>query len=135
MTDGYQQIDRKKELFSDFLTDLNSHPNTKDVVRFVDDAAIKRSIRNLLMTEYNERLYQPDLGSGIRRLLFEPAGPIVESEIKSKISDVINKYEPRCKVERIDVAEIDNGYRVFIVFSIINTERIASLEVSLYRVR
>jgi phage baseplate assembly protein W len=70
--DSYNQIDRKKEIYSDFLTDLNPHPDMKDVVRFIDENAVKRSIKNLILTNKYERLYQPEIGSDINKILFEP---------------------------------------------------------------
>lgn len=133
--DNYQVLDRSKEYFSDFLVDLNQHPNTGDIVRFVDENSVKRSIKNLIMTDYHERLYQPDIGSGIKQMLFELTGTITESEIKSRISALIEEYEKRCFLENIDLVEIENGYRVSITFSIINTNKTSVLDISLFRVR
>lgn len=135
--DGYQHIDRKKELFSDFLCDLNPHPEMKDIVRYVDENAVKRSIKNLILTNRYERLFQPDIGSDIRKILFEPMVSATAQVLKGYIRDTINAYEPRCKLLEVEVIpnEQRQMYRVIIIFAILNKTEPVQLDISLYRVR
>ena len=39
-------------------------------------SAIKRSVRNLVLTNFYEKPFHPEIGSGVRDLLFEIASPI-----------------------------------------------------------
>lgn len=135
--DDYNNINRKEELYSDFLTDLNAHPTTGQVLRFVDEFAIKRSIRNLLLTNKYERLFQPDIGSNINRILFEPVTSHAATMLKQYVTETIDTYEKRCKLIEVVVTPSpdQNLYTVTIVFAIINKQDPVSINVTLYRVR
>ena len=58
----YTSTTRKTELYSDFFIGLDIHPGKKDLARTTNENAVKRSIINLLLTDYDERPYQPTLG-------------------------------------------------------------------------
>lgn len=135
--DDYNNTNRKEELYSDFLTDLNVHPTTGQVLRFVDEFAIKRSIRNLLLTNKYERLFQPDIGSNINRILFEPVTSHAATMLKQYVTETIDTYEKRCKLIEVVVTPSpdQNLYTVTIVFAIINKQDPVSINVTLYRVR
>ena len=97
-------------IYSDLDLTFNLVPGTKDVARSFDDQAVIRSIRNLLLTNFYERPFQPNLGGNIDRLLFEPANNLTASLIKNEIQNVITNYEPRAKIDNIVVnADIDNN--------------------------
>lgn len=135
--DSYGKIDRQSELYSDFLTDLNPHPEMKDVVRFTNENAVKRSIRNLILTNRYERPFQPRIGSDINKILFEPMNSVTASVLKQYIKETIDNYEPRCKLIDVMVMgyEERNVYVVTIIFATINKEEPTTLQLSLYRVR
>ena len=81
--------------FSDLDLNFLQHPATKDGRKKVGENSIKQSIRNLIMTNPRERLFQPEIGCGVYNMLFEPLMPITALEIQESIKDVINSYEPR----------------------------------------
>lgn len=93
--DKYTELTNPDELYSDFLVNLNPHPVSGAVLRFTNEKAVTRSIRNLLLTNPGERLYQPDLGSGIRQLLFEPISDFTTNTLGRFIEDTISKHEQR----------------------------------------
>ena len=70
--DRITELSAKDEIYSDFLVNLNPHPVSGMLLRFVNEKAVTRSIRNLILTNRGERLYQPKIGSDIRSILFEP---------------------------------------------------------------
>lgn len=123
--------------YSDIDTDLTINPISEDIGRITNENAIRRSIRNLLLTDYYERPFKPDIGSNIRKLLFELITPITIELLQKGISDVINNYEPRANL--IDVVctpyEDNNAIDVTIVFSIINREEPITMQLSLDRIR
>ena len=135
--DNYTQTDRTQELYSDFLTDLNPHPQTGDIVRYVNENAVKRSIRNLILTNRNERLFQPKFGGDINSLLFEPMDSISAGIIQDHITQAITNYEPRCKLISVDVVpnEPKQAYFVNVQYMIINNQSVQQTTITLYRVR
>ncbi len=135
--DEYNNTNPKEELYSDFLTDFNVHPATGQVLRFVDEFAIKRSIRNLLLTNKYERLFQPSIGSNITRVLFEPVSTPTATLLKQYITETIDTYEKRCKLIEVIVTPSpdQNLYSVTIVFAIINKQDPITVNITLYRVR
>lgn len=135
--DRFTQTDRKQQIYSDFLTDLNPHPVSGDIVRFVNENAVVRSIKNLIFTNTGERLYQPKIGSDIRKLLFEPINTVVAETLSSLIQSTIENYEPRARVIDVRVTPLpdENAYRVAMVFMVINKQDPVSFNVTLTRVR
>lgn len=124
-------------VYSDFLTNLNVHPNTGDVIRRVDIEAVKRSLRNLLLTNKGERFYQPNFGTNINQYLFEPASVITERGLRDAIKESINNFEKRAIVDDVVVKTGNDGesYIVDIYFRVINNSETQALNVKLDRLR
>lgn len=133
----YTETDKQQEAFSDFLVDFDPHPNTQDLVRNTNEMAVKRSIKNLIFTNKFERLMQPNRGSNIINLLFEPISSITSGILRNTITEVIEQNEPRVKLISVEVEPIEQNqsYRVYISFFIINRTEPSSLVVNLYRIR
>jgi len=119
--------------------DLNfiSHPVKKDVNKLLDENAVIGSIRNLLQTSHYERLFQPSIGSNIKRILFENMDPISESALKREIEQTLTNFEPRVSVNSITIkANYDNNaYDVSLNFTVLNTSEQVSIQFSLKRDR
>ena len=124
MIDRFSLSNRDNQVFSDFLTDLNPHPVSKDVLRFVNENAVSRAIRNLILTDKRERLYQPKIGSNIRKMLFEPMGDSTAQLISMFIQTTITDYEPRARVLSVEVTPNyeNNSYLITINFMVINKQ-------------
>lgn len=135
--DRYTSQSETEEIYSDFLVNMNPHPVSGMLLRFVNEKAVTRAIRNLILTAPGERLYQPDIGSGIRNLLFEPMSQATAIALRNAIEYTIREYEPRARVLEIDVRsfEDDNAYAVTIVYMLINSSDPISVNVTLQRVR
>lgn len=136
-TDRFNATDKKNQTYSDFLINMNRHPVTGDIVRFVNEQAVVRAIKNLLLTNRGERLMQPEIGSNIQKLLFEPMDPSVASELSSMIRTTIDSHEPRAKVVGV-VVEPDydkNLYNVSVKILVINKQDPISFNLMLTRVR
>lgn len=135
--DRFTASDRKNQIYSDFLTDLNPHPVSGDVVRFVNENAVIRSIKNLMQTDRGERRYQPTIGSDIRKLLFEPMSSSAAEMISQFVRDTVDKHEPRAKILTISVIpNYDrNLYNIQCQIMVINKQEPVSFNVTLQRVR
>tara|TARA_B110000495_G_scaffold58021_1_gene49197 strand:+ start:3889 stop:4305 length:417 start_codon:yes stop_codon:yes gene_type:complete len=123
--------------WSDLDLDFTRHPVTNDVVRKLDVESIKRSVKNLILTNKYERLFHPEIGSGLTGLLFELVSPTTASVIEASIRQVLVNYEPRIIVDHISIAgNIDrNGYNATIEFTTINTLTPVTIEFFLERLR
>ena len=121
--------------YVDFDMDFTVHPSHGDLSTVKKSTAISRSIRNLLSTKMNERLFQPNLDSGIEILLFENFNDLTSSRLEKAIKSTIDKYEPRAEVTNITVKaeEEDNAYLVSITYMPDNDVQEANLEVFLER--
>lgn len=135
--DRITATDAKTQIYSDFLADLVPHPVSKDVLRFVNEHAVIRSVKNIILTDKGERLYQPSLGSDIKKMLFEPMLPATAELISQYIQDAIQQHEPRAKVLDVEVEPDYNNnlYKVSMTFMIINKEDPITLNITLDRVR
>jgi phage baseplate assembly protein W len=135
--DNFTQTKKIPDLFSDFLNDLTPHPFTKDVGRIKNDQSIKQALKNIILTNLGERFYQPNIGSDVYRSLFEPNDSIMEENLKFAIENAIRFHEPRVSILNVEVNSFSEEDRVAIniVFSIINSVQVQSVNLILRRVR
>lgn len=130
-------LTKKREIYSDFGKDLLLNPVSSDVSRKINEEAVKESIKNLILTDRGERLFQPEVGCDIRAMLFENFTQETVDTIRNMVFETIQTYEPRCDLLGVDVTgRIDsNEIRVIITFALINNEEPITLEVILNRIR
>ena len=135
--DNFTQIQKIPDMFSDFLTDLVPHPITKDVSRIRNESAVRQSIKNLIFTNYGERLFQPSIGSSVNSSLFEPNDEVLAEDLRYHIEKTITDFEPRAQVQRIEVTPFpfQDKITVNILYSLINSTELQSVDLILRRVR
>ena len=92
---------RQSRKFRDIDLNFDRHPVTNDINVVEDAIAIKRSVRNLILTNFYERPFHPELGCGIRGLLFENYSPLMSVFLKRKIEEVLINHEPRVNLTSI----------------------------------
>jgi len=138
-TDGtYQGEDRAAQLYSDIDLFFGPKIGSKDVSKVTNFTAVKRSVRNLVLTNFYEKPFHPEIGSGVRDIMFEPMTPITAYVLTKKIEEVIDNFEPR--VSLIDVRATPNldknTYNVTIEFYVVNAPtELVNMEVLLERLR
>lgn len=127
----------KKDLYSDFTTDFTVHPVTKQLIKLTDEQAVRRSIRNIILTMPTERLFNPTFGGSIYRMLFEPISEQTSEAIRDSILTTVNNFEPRAKIITVDIVpDYSNDlYQVNIVYLIVNMKEPSSITINLNRVR
>ena len=127
----------KKVVYSDFFTDFSRNSVTGQLNKKTNAEAVKQSVRNLLLTDRYERPFQPQIGSGLKGLLFENFTPGLRLRAKKMIEEVFDNHEPRAALIRVDVGgNPDNNTLSFqILFRIINTTQPETLELILERTR
>ena len=115
---GTNNSTRSNNLYSDLNLNFNKNPATKDIAKLKDVEAVKRSVRNLILTNRFERPFHPEIGSDIRALLFENMTPTIQTLLTDRIKDVLDTYEPRAVLNDVIVSgDIDkNQYGATIKF-------------------
>ena len=138
-TDGtYQGESRAAQLYSDIDLFFGPKTGTSDVNKVTNFTAVKRSVRNLILTNFYEKPFHPEIGSGVRDILFEPMTPITAYVLTMKIEDVIENFEPRARLMGVRAQpNLDNNaYEVSIEFYVVNAPtELVSMEVLLERLR
>ena len=114
------QITARRYLYSDLNLRFNLHPQKNDLVPFYDLDAIKSSVKNLILSGPNERLFHPELGCSIAALLFETSDVFTKISLRNEITRVLRDHEPRISgivVEVFDHSD-ENALKINITFSI-----------------
>lgn len=128
---------KKDLIYSDFLLNMDKHPLNGGLARLSNEDSVKQSIKNLLLTEVYERPYQPDLGSKIYSLLFEPMDVMTVELLRTTIVNTIKLYEPRADRVAAYVYPVEerNEYNINIIFSLVNTIGEIQLDLIIKRIR
>jgi phage baseplate assembly protein W len=125
------------KIYSDIDFTFTKKPVLGDVALSYDNQSVIRSIRNLLLTKFYERPFNPSLGSNIETLLFEPISSLTTSAIEQNIKQTIENYEPRAILKSV-VAQPDeenNAYNVTITFFLQNATQPTTVTLFLERNR
>lgn len=124
-------------IFSDLDLNFKPHPVTGDLVRKLDDNAIKQALKNLILIKNFEKPFHSDIGTPVSALLFEPLTPVTALMVRRAIIDQVSNFEPRVVLLDVEViaSEEQNSLYVSIVFRIVNSERPITLDMTLERTR
>ena len=122
--------------YKDVAFSMFANPMSGDMGKKTGAPAVSQSIVSILKTNFNERLFQPEFGSNIRALLFEPMNPITEERIKTAVEDAVKAHEPRAQIIGITVEgqEEQNRYLVSILFNVTSIAQPQKLETYFERV-
>lgn len=115
-------LDRDAQVYKDLDLFFGRKSATKDISKVNGVQSIKRSVRNLILTNIYEKPFHPEIGSGIRGLLFEPLSPITAFVLSQKVEDVIENFEPRARLVGVRAnPDLDrNSYEITIEFYVQN---------------
>jgi|TARA_R100000900_G_scaffold121830_1_gene96382 hypothetical protein len=128
---------RSSKIFKDLNLDFQQNTATKDIQKITDAESVKRSVRNLINTNHYEKPFHPEIGSNLRAMLFELMTPQMNHVITKQIENLINNYEPRCRLVQVHTQpEFErNGYNVQISFYVQNYPDPVVVESFLERLR
>ena len=128
---------RSSKIFKDLNLDFQQNTATKDIQKITDVESVKRSVRNLLNTNHYEKPFHPEIGSNLRGMLFELMTPQMNHVITKQIENLINNYEPRCRLVQVYTQPMfdRNGYSVQISFYVQNHQEPVIVESFLERLR
>ena len=128
---------KRRTVYSDIPDSFALSPVNSDLTRVTDELSVRQSIKNLMLTDRGERLFQRDLGSDVKALLFENANPAGFKIIQNHIKDLLKIKEPRCNVIDVTISSMldSNQIEITLRYSIINITQIQEFSVILDRVR
>ena len=106
--------------YKDMAYSMFANPMSGDIGKKTGASAVKGAIVSILKTNFNERLFAPEFGTGIRALLFEQMNPITEQRLKKEVESALARHEPRAEVLGISVKaqEEQNRYEISILFNV-----------------
>ena len=117
-------VQRLSRGFKDLSASFQTNPLSNDLIALKNESSIARSVRNLVLTIQGERPFQPVLGTGVSRLLFENMDKLTASAIRSELRTTIENYEPRVEINEI-IVEADfegNAFHVTLQYFIIGMD-------------
>ena len=106
--------------YKDLAYSMFANPMNGDIGKKTGASAVKQAVVSILKTNFNERLFAPEFGSGIRGLLFEQMNPITEQRLKKEVESAIARHEPRAEVlgTSVKAQEEQNRYEISVVFNV-----------------
>lgn len=121
--DKYTVNSKLQTKFADFMGTFEINPATRDLIRNVNDAAIRESLKNLLLTDLGERPFQPTIGSDIRRNMFGVVDDITTHHFRTAIQTTIQNHEPRVVLRDLSIIPDDehNLVSITVFYSTINS--------------
>jgi len=130
-------LKKKLSIYSDLRKDMEVNPITNDLALKTDEESVKESLKNLILTNKGERLFQPNLGSDVVKSLFDNMTPASIKVLETSIKNTINNYEPRASVLNVEVLPYydENMVKINITFYVRNAEVPITVAVFLERTR
>lgn len=126
-----------KRTNSDIDCSFERNPTTNDVYKKTEAAAVRQSIKNLLMTNRGSVPFKPVYGGNLESFLFQLDTEIEAYDIEEAVRTQIELFEPRAVLRRV-TANIQGDYNsvsLTIVFQVINTPKVVTMELAISRAR
>ena len=140
--ESVNQSKRSNFLYKDLNLNFSRNPVTADVATVTDAQDVKRAVRNLVLLNPGEKPFHPEIGTGIRGMMFELITPPVLMTMRNRIKFVLDKYEPRATVSEVSFDDADfqnmdnNAVNIRINFYLNNVpSRLEEVDVMLKRIR
>ena len=127
----------KNKVYSDLNLEFLQHPDRLDIIPLKDIDAVKQSVKNLVLTNFYDRPFHPEIGGNVSSKLFDPPDTITGIAIKSEILQVLNTFEPRINGLRVEVFSntAANEIIVNIIYNVIYLQMTSEVTFNLQRLR
>ena len=74
-----------------------------------NDEAVRADLIHLILTQKGTRYYLPEFGTNLLKFIFEPNDEITRAGIEAEIKDVVTRYLPKLKVNKIDIKQSEDS--------------------------
>jgi phage baseplate assembly protein W len=137
LSDSFRSSRVSSAVYSDIPLDMKIHPNIHDVRPLKDARAVQQSVKNLVLSNFTDRPFQPELGSNVTALLFEPADVGTAIALREEIIRVLTDHEPRIANVTVEVFDNSdrNAYQINIGYTIVISDTNDNTEFYLERLR
>lgn len=124
-------------VYRDFDLWFTPHPITGDVASLTNEAAIKKSVQNLVLMNFGDVPFEPNIGSNVSSFLFELPTDITVIMINNYIREVLRNHEPRIEVLSVDTTYNydDSQFTTILTFGFTNREVTTTFNLTLERRR
>lgn len=127
---------RRTEFFSDFLTSFAKTPVGNDLARVTNERSVNQLLRNIILTEVGEGLFQPTRGSNVRNSLFENNFVENLTTMEFYIQNAVENYVPMVNLLGVTIDSIgDHDLEITINYNLINNPENLAFTFLLKRVR
>ena len=135
--DAISQTQKKLDVYSDFSDNFIKHPITNELIVLRNEDSVRQAFKNLILTNIDERPFNPFFGSNVNRSLFDPFGPFLVEDITRYINLAAKQFESRIQVLNVTITDQSdkNAIGINVVFSLINNPEPISLSLFVKRVR
>lgn len=134
--DASTLVTSRTRLYRDVDLTFEAKPSG-DIYIKKDAAAVKQAVKNLVLTNYFEKPFQPFFGADIRSMLFELADDETGVEIQDRIIRSIEQFEPRARIIDVivDSQPDNNSIKATIEFQVINSDEVVVFTTFISRLR
>lgn len=136
--DTFTEAKKKIEFFSDFVNSFAKTPFGNQLGKVTNEKSVNQSLKNLIMTNVGERLFQPFIGSDVNASLFENNTIDTLSTLQFYIQTTIQNNEPRVNLIQTFVESNpsnENEIIVTLIYNLINNPETITFNFLLKRVR
>lgn len=126
----------RKRVYKDIDLTFAKRPDN-DVYKKSDAAAVKQSVKNILLTNYAEKPFVPEFGANLNDFLFNLDTEFDSDLIEESIIQAINDYEPRAQVLNVNVTTNGEYHEIIatVTFRVLSTNDTVTIELDLTRLR
>jgi len=125
-----------KQEWRDLDLFFKAHPVTGDVTVKTDADAVKRSVKNIVLTNHYERPFKPNFGGSVRDMLFDLNTSRKLKKVQTRLKETIEAFEPRVEnVKVILTNEDSNELNITIYYAIKNGTRQQQVDFTVTRTR
>lgn len=90
--------------------------------RITDRELVKRDLLNHFSIRKGEKLMNPNFGTIIWNVLYDPLTEELKSAIIADVNSIVN-YDPRISVDNVNISEYDTGLQIEITVRYLQTNQ------------
>ena len=134
--DGNLDTASRQKSYSDIDMTFAKKGNS-DIFKKSDAAAVKQAVKNLLLTNFGEKPFNPEFGGNLNAFLFNLDTEFDELEIEDAVAQAMANFEPRAILRQViaTLLEEQNTVNVKVIFQVVNVAETQELSINLTRLR